>query len=110
MAASPCALLGGREGAAGQANAERRAIDGRRCGGDRAAMRAGDLLSDEEPEPEPMRARWMDLSTLAERIEDERERVRWNGFASIGDVDDHVDLSAVDPQCDRGSGLAVLDG
>ena len=48
-------------------------------------------------------------STLAERIEDERQRRRRNGLASIGDLDDDIGLPAVDPQLDRRSRLAVLD-
>src|SRR4029434_7301123 len=99
-----------RGDAAGQANAERRAIGLRRRCGTRTAVRSGDLLRDEESEPEPMRPRGMRRPTLAEGIEDEGKRFCRNALAAIGDLDDDFGLPAVDTQIDGGSRLAVLDG
>jgi hypothetical protein len=43
----------------------------------------------------------MDRPTLAESVEDERQRRRRNGLALIGDIDDDFSFPAVDPQFDR---------
>ena len=70
-------------------------------------MRSGNLLSDEEPESEPVPG--LGRPSPAEGVEDERQNLRRNGLAAIGDLDDDFALSAIDPQIDPRSRLTMLD-